>query len=129
MTRTSRPAMPAAPLSGTPALSRRRLLALAVLTPALAFAASGARAQSLNKLRASGAIGERFDGYTVARTGGAASSVSKAVNAKRRKIYAQRAAQQGVKVGQVGRVYAKQIFKKAPGGTYFLQENGKWVRK
>ncbi len=115
--------------SDTVMLPRRRLIALFAMTAGLAFTASGARAQSLAQLRSSGAIGERFDGYCQARKGGAAGSVAKTVNAQRRKIYAQRAAQQGVKIGQVGRVYAKQIFMKAPGGTYFLQENGKWIRK
>ncbi len=128
MTGTSRTTMSAAPFSGMPALSRRRLLGLAIVAPVLVFAASGASAQSLNELRASGVIGERFDGYTVARSG-AGSSVANSVNAERRKIYSQRAAQQGVSADQVGRVYARQIFGQAPGGTYFLQENGKWTRK
>jgi hypothetical protein len=48
--------------SAGPAVSRRRLLWLAALAPLGALAATGARAQSLNELRASGAIGERFDG-------------------------------------------------------------------
>ncbi|MDP6706022.1 MAG: YdbL family protein [Alphaproteobacteria bacterium] len=115
--------------SAAAAISRRRLLWLAALTPVFAVAAPAAKAQSLNQLRASGAIGERFDGYCVARSGGAATAVANSVNAERRKIYAKRAAEQGVPVDQVGRVYAKQIFDGAPSGTFFQQEGGKWVQK
>ena len=52
-----------------------------------------------------------------------------AVNAKRRAIYAERAKEQGTTADQVGRVYARQILTKAPAGTWFLKESGKWVRK
>lgn len=110
-------------------VTRRRLLRLAALAPLFALAAPSAKAQSLDQLRASGAIGERFDGYCVARSGGAATAVVNAVNAERRKIYAKRAAEQGVPVDQVGRVYAKQIFDGAPSGTFFQQEGGKWIQK
>ena len=114
-------------------LARRRLLKLAALAMALAvigLVAPDAKAQSLNQFRASGHIGERFDGYCVARSNHASVlKVVKSVNAKRQKIYAKRAREQGVKIGQVGRVYAKQIIQKAPAGTFILQANGKWVRK
>ncbi|MEE8535332.1 MAG: DUF1318 domain-containing protein, partial [Kiloniellales bacterium] len=80
-------------------------------------------AQSLAEYRASGAVGERFDGYAVARQSSAKAAV-KAVNAKRKKIYGTRATAQGVPAGQVGRVYAQQIFDKAASGTWFLKENG-----
>ena len=85
-------------------------------------------AQSLTQLRASGAVGERFDGYAVARQPSTAAAV-KEVNAKRKKIYGKRAAAQGVPAGQVGRIYAKKIFDKAAPGAWFLQENGSWVQK
>ena len=87
-------------------------------------------AAPLDELRANGSIVERFDGYVQAKKN--SSSVNAAVNeinAERRRIYQQRAASQGVKLADVGRVYAKQIFKSAPRGTHFLQENGKVVRK
>lgn len=111
--------------------TRRRLIAgllfLGALSPGWAAPAA---AQSLDELRASGAIGERYDGLVVARSNDAATrSVVDAVNAQRRQIYAKRAAEQGVSADQVGRVYAQEIFRKAPAGTYFLQENGQWVRK
>ena len=105
-----------------------RLAALAAVFAVVLIAAGPVAAQSLDSLRASGAVGERFDGYAEARDSSAAGLV-KQINAKRRQIYKQRAKAQGVAADQVGRVYAKKILKDAPGGTYFHQENGAWVKK
>lgn len=87
-----------------------------------------ASAQSLDDMRSSGAVGERFDGYLVARDASAAGFVSQ-VNAQRKKIYQERAAAQGVPADQVGRVYAEKIFKDAPAGTWIQKPDGSWVRK
>ena len=113
---------------------RRRFLSIMVALPVAAAAAVlfpvAAGAQSLNDLRASGAVGEGYDGFArVRKAGGGARSVVDAVNAKRRAIYAERAKEQGTTADQVGRVYARQILTKAPAGTWFLKESGKWVRK
>ena len=112
---------------------RRRFLSIMVALPVAAAAALfpvAAGAQSLNALRASGAVGEGYDGLArVRQAGGGARSVVDAVNAKRRAIYAERAKEQGTTADQVGRVYARQILTKAPAGTWFLKESGKWVRK
>ena len=112
---------------------RRRFLSIMVALPVAAAAALfpvAAGAQSLNELRASGAVGEGYDGFArVRKAGGGARSVVDAVNAKRRAIYAERAKEQGTTADQVGRVYARQILGKAPAGTWFLKESGKWVRK
>ena len=105
-----------------------RLTFLAVATLALGLSGPPALAQSLDQLRASGAMGERFDGYAQALKSSAAGTVDK-VNAKRRQIYAERAASEGVSPEQIGRVYAKQIFSKAPPGTKLLQANGAWITK
>lgn len=104
------------------------LLVLGLLT---SFAAAPAVAQSLEELRASGAVGERFDGYAAVHdpSVAGASQVVQQVNQKRRGIYEQRAAAQGVSVDQIGRVYAGEIIKKAPRGTWILDENGNWRRK
>lgn len=111
---------------------RRRLgFSLVVLMTVLLAAGlnvTPATAQSLDDLRASGAIGERFDGLTVARDSGAAGAVAK-INAKRKEIYAKRATDQGVPADQVGRVYAKEIMEDAPPGTWFQTPDGKWARK
>lgn len=111
---------------------RRRLgfslvVLIAVVLATGMFAAS-ASAQSLDDLRASGAIGERFDGFAVARDPSAAGAVAK-INAKRKEIYAQNAASQGVPADQVGRVYAKKILEDVPAGTWFLAPDNTWTQK
>lgn len=105
---------------------------LALLCLVLSLASVSAEAQSLDSLRASGVVGEKFDGFLVLRDSGASGAVRAIVNdvnAQRRKIYSQRAQQQGVSVQQVGRVYAQQIMQNAPKGTWFRNEGGGWVRK
>lgn len=96
----------------------------------LAFAgALPAWAQSLESLRASGALGERYDGLVAVRQANAdANRIAGEVNAQRQTIYKQRAAEQGVAWEQVGRVYAQQIFAQSPKGTWFLTEQG-WTQK
>jgi uncharacterized protein YdbL (DUF1318 family) len=111
---------------------RRFLTLLAVSLFTITLGAPPATAQTLNQLRASGAVGEKFNGLAVARDAGASAQIRATVadvNKKRREIYAKRAAEQGVPADQVGRVYAKQIFEKAPKGTWFLGENGRWTQK
>lgn len=95
------------------------------------FVAPAAMAQTLDELRASGALGERYDGYLAVRDASAAGAqkVANEVNAKRQSLYEQRAAAQGVKPEDIGQVYAQQIMQKAPGGTWFLEENGNWRQK
>ncbi len=105
-----------------------QFLATAALAVLLIIADAPANAQSLNDLRASGAIGEAFDGFARARGAGMQGKVD-GINGQRRTIYEQRAAAQGVSVGQVGRVYAQQIFNNSPAGTWFLSESGGWTRK
>jgi uncharacterized protein YdbL (DUF1318 family) len=85
-------------------------------------------AQPLDAQRQSGVIGERYDGFVVAREASAEAMASK-VNAERTRLYQQRAAKQGVSVEKVGQVYAKKIFEQAPAGTWFLTEKGSWIRK
>ena len=106
--------------------ARAMVLAAAVLV--LGLSAPPVLAQSLDQLRASGAVGERYDGYAEALQSSAAGMVQQ-VNAKRRQIYQQTADKEGASVDQIGRVYARQIFAKAPPGTKFLQENGSWIAK
>lgn len=105
------------------------LLSLAVVSVA-GLAASPAVAQSLNDLRASGAIGEGHDGYVrVRKPGGGVQAAADSINAKRRALYAKRAAEQGVSPAQVGQVYARQIVSQAPPGTWFLSSSGAWSQK
>jgi uncharacterized protein YdbL (DUF1318 family) len=88
-------------------IHRRRFLTLfAAALFAATLNAHPALAQSLNKLRSAGVVGEKFNGLAVVRDAGASAKVRKTVedvNKKRRQIYAKRAAEQGVPADQVGR--------------------------
>jgi len=85
-------------------------------------------AQKLDELRASGQVGEGYDGYARARASSVEALV-KDVNAKRRAIYSERAKQQGVTADQVGIVYAQKIIAKCPSGTWLLMKDGSWKQK
>jgi uncharacterized protein YdbL (DUF1318 family) len=86
----------------------------------------------LDAPRAAGVVGERYDGYVVLRDGNASQSVKDLVvrvNERRKAFYAKRAAEDKVPEAAVGKIYAQQIIKRAPAGTYFLDESGKWTRR
>ena len=82
---------------------------------------------NLEQLRASGMIGENASGFVVARDPSVQGEVD-AINAKRKAIYQEKATAQGVSPEQVGKVYASEIIKKVPAGTW-IQLNGQWVKK
>lgn len=110
-------------------LRRTFLMSVAAISLAAVLGSGPAMAQSLEAMRSSGAVGERFDGLLVARDGSAATRrFVEGVNAQRLAIYRERAAAQGVPTDQVGRVYALQIRKSAPRGTWFLLDNGNWTQ-
>jgi uncharacterized protein len=112
--------------------AKRRLSFAAALAFLLAmFAAAPAFADSLDDYRARGFITERFDGYTQVRGDappGARALVAE-VNEKRAKIYAKRAQTDNVPLDTVGKIYATQIYEDAPAGTWFLQADGKYIKK
>lgn len=111
---------------------RRFLILLAVSLCAVALGVLPAAAAPIDDLRKSGVVGEQYDGFAVVREASASAQVRALVdrvNAQRRQIYAKRAAEQGVPAGQVGRVYAQEIFRNAPAGTWFLGEDGRWTKK
>jgi uncharacterized protein YdbL (DUF1318 family) len=117
-------------------MTRRRLLRN-LFAGVLALASLGhpimGRAESrlLDAPRAAGTVGERFDGYAVARgsvTPDIAALVAK-VNGERRTVYAARAASANVPIEAIGKIYAAEIVKSAPAGTWFLSESGQWVQK
>jgi uncharacterized protein YdbL (DUF1318 family) len=113
--------------------SRRCFLAFALLLAGLSLnGASLAQSRVLDGPRSAGTVGERYDGYAVVRAKDGAAALAPLVdqvNADRRQVYAQRAATDHATIDQVGRIYATEIFKSAPAGTWFLQENGQWVQK
>ncbi len=111
--------------------SLRAFVIAAMMMGGLTAWSSQAIAQSLDAARSSGMIGERFDGYAVAR-GAATPAVRKlvaSVNSQRGKIYAKRAREQKISADKVGRLYAGQIAAKAPKGTWILPQSGAWKRK
>jgi uncharacterized protein len=95
--------------------------------------AAGAQSQArlLDAPRAAGTVGERYDGYAVVRGAPSpgVSSLVEQVNADRRALYTQRAAADGVPVEAIGKIYAAEIIKSAPKGTWFLSESGQWTQK
>jgi len=113
-------------------LGRRRLLAGLLGLALLALPATGfAQARPLDAPRAAGTVGERYDGYAVVRgtaTPDVASLVNQ-VNAERRALYEQRAKAENAPVEAIGKIYAQEIMKSAPAGTWFQAENGQWTRK
>ncbi|MDH3231818.1 MAG: YdbL family protein [Alphaproteobacteria bacterium] len=111
---------------------RRFLTLLTVFLFAVTLGALPAAAASLDELRSAGVVGERYDGLAVVRDTGASAQIRAQVdevNAQRRQIYAKRASEQGVPADQVGRVYAQEIVRNAPRGTWFLGEDGNWTKK
>jgi len=101
---------------------RSLLLTFAAL---VALGPAAARAESLDSLRASGQVGERFDGYAEARDGSTASFVAD-VNAQRRQEYERIAGQQSIPVEEVGKVAAQKIRDRLPAGAWFKGPDGGW---
>ena len=77
-------------------------------------------------------IGERFDGYVVPRDASAPKSTTDIVaqiNARRFALYEERAKEEKAPIAAVGIIYAEEIRKTAPKGTYFLDASGHWHQK
>lgn len=99
-----------------------------VLGPAPAYPQD----RPLDAPRAGGIVGERFDGFAFLRDPNASAEVRALVaqaNDQRRKLYRQRAAEQGTSVDSVGKIYAAKIIGAAPAGTWSLKQDGTEVRK
>ena len=111
-------------------IERRHILAMILAAPLLftTLSSGPAQAQSLSDLRASGAIGERFDGFAEARQS-SGRGVADSVNAKRRAEYQKVAASKGISMDQVGRIFGKKIIGKLPKGAWYLPNGGSWQRK
>jgi uncharacterized protein YdbL (DUF1318 family) len=108
------------------------LLLLSLATLATPFSTEAqSQARLLDPPRAAGQVGERYDGFAVAH--GAVppniAALIDQVNAERRAVYAERARSEGAPVEAIGKIYAGEIIKSAPAGTWFLAENGQWTRK
>lgn len=110
---------------------KRRLLLLAAAGIALAPSLALAQARPLDAPRAAGTVGERYDGYAVARPGASPdiAALVERVNVERRSLYTERAKAQSVPVEAIGKIYALEIIKSAPKGTWFQAEDGSWTQK
>lgn len=114
---------------------RRSRFSRALIAAFLVLASAGAafaQGQVLDGPRRAGTIGERYDGYAVVRSQSESVTLAPlvgSVNAERRKIYTERAHAENVPVEQIGRVYAAEIYRSAPSGTWFLRDDGQWIRK
>lgn len=98
------------------------------LTLLLLAGGTTAVAGTLQDLRASGALGESSSGYVVARDP-SANADADGINKKRKAVYAKKAAAQGVSIEQVGKVYAEEISKKVPAGSWIQNKQGQWLQK
>jgi uncharacterized protein YdbL (DUF1318 family) len=95
---------------------------------ALGLALSAGAEEDWKALRASGALGERYDGLLEARAERAA-GVAESINASRRELYAKRAAESGTTVDQVGRIFFQENLAFLPAGTWLRMEDGSWTQK
>ena len=95
------------------------------------LAPAEAATRPLDPPRAQGIVGERYDGFAVLRT--KAPSAIKALvtqtNNQRRAVYRKRAKATKTSIEAVGQIYAKEIMKNAPRGTWFQNKSGKWIQK
>ena len=134
----SRPSRSSDPVLAPLAAERRRMLlglaAVPLLALGIAGLPAGALAQTARLLdapRIAGLVGERYDGYAVARgkVDSSLAALIDKVNTDRRAVYAKQAAADKVPIEAVGKIYAAEIIKSAPVGTWFLGENGAWTQK
>ena len=114
--------------------ARRALLALALAAPLLALAGlTPAAASPLDGPRDAGIVGERYDGLAVNRDESRADAALRGlvadINRQRRAYYEQQAGAQNAPISAIAAIYAETIYEKAPGGWWFLLQDGRWVQK
>lgn len=106
---------------------------VAALMLAIALPAVSALADPLDDARAAGILGERPDGYVDVVSGNATPDILKLkndINAQRRAVYEQLAAQKGVPIEQIGAIAAeKTINEKLQPGWYYMDASGQWHQK
>jgi len=105
------------------------LLALSV---SLAAPSASAADPQIDAAIAQGVVGERADGYLGLVKGTADPAVQRKVNeinVKRRALYEQLSRQTGTTVEQVGAVTGEKQIANTPAGAYYMNANGRWVKK
>ena len=105
----------------------RKLLILAAL---LAMPAA-AQTPAVNAARASGAVGERYDGYmgVSSPVSGAVRSQLATINIKRRSLYSNLAASKGVSPQDVGITAGCQLLARVGVGEAYMWADGVWRRR
>lgn len=97
------------------------------------FLASGAAAQTpaVDAARASGAAGERYDGYlgVVGTVSGTVRSQVATINIQRRSLYSNLAARKGVSPQDVGVTAGCQLLARVAVGEVFMWADGVWRRR
>ena len=104
-------------------MNRRIFIISMVSAGAFALGVSPAFAQDLDALRREGKVGERYDGYAVARDPSVQGFVDQ-VNSKRRQVYIDAAASAGATVEDTGKIYFKENLARLPAGTFIQLEDG-----
>ena len=106
-------------------MTKLLLIAFAIAAPA------AAQTPAVDAARATGAIGERYDGYL-----GVASTVSSAVrsqvarvNIQRRSLYSSLAARKGVSPQDVGITAGCQLLARVAVGQAYMWADGAWRRR
>ncbi|MBS0662029.1 MAG: YdbL family protein [Verrucomicrobia bacterium] len=88
------------------------------------------RLGDIDRLKASGAVGENLRGFLEVRDGGgSAASVVASENADRETVYAAIAKQTGSSPEAVGRARARQIAGGSAAGVWLQHEDGSWHKK
>ena len=104
----------------------KKLLAVALVLAAPA----AAQTPAVDAARASGAVGERYDGYLgyVIAPSAALRKQVDAVNIRRRSLYSSLAASKGVSPQEVGITAACSLLRRIGAGEYYLPGQGRWQR-
>ena len=105
----------------------RKLLVAAFLLAAPAMGQTPA----VNAARASGTVGERYDGYmgVAAPVSGAVRSQVATINIKRRSLYSNLAASKGVSPQDVGITAGCQLLARVGAGEAYMWADGVWRRR
>jgi uncharacterized protein YdbL (DUF1318 family) len=102
-----------------------------VLIALLAAAPAAAQTPAMDAARATGVVGERYDGYLGAA--GAASAVVRSqvatINIQRRSLYTRFAASKGVSPQDVGITAGCQLLARVGVGEAYVSADGTWRRR
>lgn len=89
-------------------------------------------AMSLGDAKASGYVGEKYDGYVGVVSGSAPSDVIamvQVINAQRRIEYQQVANKNGTPLRTVEVLAGKKLINQTPSGQYVMLQSGAWIKK